>query len=324
MKSWRFHEFGNIKNLQLEEIPIPKPEADEALIQINCAGLNPADIFTVMGRYPGVATPPFSVGRDGCGTIVKPGKSGRFKEGDKVVLLRSDTGIKRDGTLAEYVCVPEASLAAKPYWLNDVEAAAAPLVLLTNWQALSIAARLQPGENVLITGASGGIGTSAIILAKAMGATVIALSRSETKRAELTKLGADHVFDTEEPELKDKTKALGGIDVIIENICGDSLDERLKLLNKYGRVCIIGALGGIKSQINPLTILFNRLQIHGIQVGDYQDKEVQEAWRGIVSSLEADKKSVPVDKVFPFDQVQEAFDHMRHGPMGKVVIQVKE
>ena len=323
MKSWQFHEFGNIKNLQLEEIPVPEPASDEALIQVNCAGLNPADIFTVMGRYPGVATPPFSVGRDGCGTVVKPGNSGKFKEGDQVILLRSDTGIKRDGTLAEYVCVPEASLAPKPPWWSDEDGAAGPLVLLTNWQALSLAARLKPGENVLITGASGGIGTSAIILAKAMGATVFAQSRSPEKREKLGAMGADHTFDTNEPEMRKKVKELGGIDVIIENICGDTLDEKLKMLNQYGRICIIGALGGIKSEINPLTILFNRLQIHGIQVGDYTDREVQEAWRGIEKYLAKDEVRVPIDRVFPFEQVPEAFAHMRQGPMGKVVIKVK-
>ena len=116
MKAWRFHEFGNISNLHMEEIEVPLPAGDEALLKVLYAGLNPADRFLVMGIYRGAGTPPFSVGRDGCGIVVKPGPGGRFKQGDRVVCLRSNVGITREGTLAENVAVPEAHLAHLPGW----------------------------------------------------------------------------------------------------------------------------------------------------------------------------------------------------------------
>lgn len=320
MKSWQFGEFGDIKNLQLTEVERPEPGDDEALVKVLYAGLNPADKFLVMGRYPGAGEPPLSVGRDGCGEIVKPGSSGRFAKGDKVVLLRSNIGITRDGTLAEYVTVPEVNLAPLPDFWTPAQGAAGPLVLLTNWQALVIAAKTKADENIVITGASGGIGTSCLILSKAIGANVIALSRSEEKRRKLLEMGADHALDTNDEDLVSKIKDLGGADVVIENICGDFLEKSLEMANQQGRVCIIGALGGIKAQINPLKILFKRLQVHGIQVGDYTDAEVRHAWDGIVSVLKKTQASVPIDATYPFEEVQEAFAHMRHGTMGKVVI----
>jgi NADPH2:quinone reductase len=323
MKSWRFYEFGRIENLKLEEIPLPEPAEGEALVRVEYAALNPADAFVVMGRYPEAGKPPFSVGRDGCGIIDAPAEGSRFRKGERVVLLRSEIGITRDGMLAQYAAIPESCLAPIPEWWTPQEGAAGPLVNLTCWQALKIAADVQAGETVVITGASGGIGTAALTLSKAMGAFAIALSRSAEKRARLKELGADTVLDTDDPALVAKVSEAspsGGADVVIENICGPFLAKSLEMANNYGRVCIIGALGGVKSEINPLKILFKRLQIHGIQVGDYSDAGVQEAWKQIVATLGSVKARPLIDTVYPFARVQEAFAHLRRGPLGKIVV----
>ena len=320
MKSWRFHEFGHIKNLKLEEIDIPEPAPDEALIKVEYTSLNPADKFLVMGRYVGAGKPPFAVGRGGCGTVVIPGASGRFKTGDRLLLLRSDVGITREGSLAQYVTVPEACLAPLPKGWTSQDGAAGPLVLLTSWQALSLAAHLKAGERVVITGASGGVGISSLLLAKALGAETVALSRDRKKQERLLSMGADHAFSTDDEDLVSKVKAIGGADVIIENICGDFLAKSLKMVNLFGRICIIGALGGINSMIDPLDIIFKRVQVHGIQVSMFAEDNIQDVWADLCRVLEPTEGKVLIDKIFPFDQVQEAFEHMRHGPMGKVVI----
>ena len=114
MKSCRFHEFGKIENLKLEEIDVPEPGENEALIKLDYAALNPADRFLVMGRYPNPGKPPFAVGRDGCGVVEKAASGGKFKVGDSVIILRSQIGITREGTLAQYVAAPEESLAPLP------------------------------------------------------------------------------------------------------------------------------------------------------------------------------------------------------------------
>lgn len=320
MKAWRFHEFGSIRNLRLEETTIPQPVEGETLVRVRYAALNPADRFVVMGRYPHLGTPPYSVGRDGCGVVVQPAPGSPLRPGDPVVLLRSWVGITRDGSLAEYMSVPDAALAPLPAWWSPAEGAAGPLVLLTCWQALVQAGRFSAGETVLITGASGGIGTAGVLLAKALGASVIALSRDAVKRDRLVELGADAALDPSDPDLVEIVRKGGGADVILENVCGPTLQRSLEMANHGGRVCIIGALGGIASEINPLSLLFERREIHGIHVGDFTEAEAREAWEKMTALFAPRQVRPVIDRIFPFDQVQEAFEYMKGGPMGKVVI----
>ena len=320
MHAWRFDDFGHIENLRLETVEVPTPVDDEVLVKIEYAGLNPADKFLVMGRYPGAGKPPFAVGRDGCGRVVDVGSTDRFKVGDRVVFTGATVGISRDGTLAGYVVMPEGDLTLLPEWWSPEDGAAGTKVFLTCWQALSDAARLQTGETVVISAATGGVGLAALVLAKAMGARTIAFSRSADKRARLLELGADHVFDGNDPEITDKVGKLGGADVVLELVGGDAFSRSLAMANPFGRICVIGALGGTRSEINPLEILFKRLQVHGIQVSMYTAEESRQAFDQLCSVLEPGKTRLLIDKIFPFAQVHEAFEHMRRGPMGKVVI----
>lgn len=320
MKSWRFQKFGAFDSLRIEDVPIPEPDRQNCVVKIDYAALNPADRLLIMGWYPTSAQPPFSVGRDGSGVVVAHQKGSRFQIGDRVVCLRSIIGIERDGTLAEYVRAPEAHLAPRPDWWDARDGAAGPHALLTTWQALSEVSKLENGETVLITGASGGVGTAAVILAKSMGASVIALSRSAGKRAKLAELGADTVLDPADDELIPRIGASGGVDVIIENVCGKLLGNLLKVCNPYARICIIGALGGTRTTIDPTRLIFKRLQVHGIQVAMYSDSGVQKAWNDIVRTIAPARAKIPIDSIFPFEQVPEAFHRLRRGPFGKVLI----
>jgi NADPH2:quinone reductase len=245
---------------------------------------------------------------------------GRFREGDRVVFLRSIVGIERDGTLAESATVPAAHLARIPEWWSPQDGAAGPHVLLTAWQALHDAAKLRAGDTVLISGASGGIGTAALILAKAMGATVIALSRSPEKRARLLELGADHALESGGDDLAGRVHALGGADVVVDSVGGDFLPQALEMANPYARICVIGALGCTKSVIDPTRLIFKRLQVHGILVALYSDEGVQEAWHSVQGVVRRTQARIPIDSVFPFGDVPQAFERLRRGPMGKVVI----
>lgn len=323
MKSWRFNEFGNIENLKLGEIPIPEPAPGEALIKLEYAALNPADMFLVMGRYPRPGRPPFAVGRDGCGTIAKTTPGSRFKVGDRVVILRSEVGVTREGTLAEYVTVPEESLAPLPEGWTPQEGAAAPLVNLTAWMALVDEGQISEGKTVIVTGASGGVGTAAIQQAKAFGARVVALSRSAEKREQLKKIGADFALDSEDPELVEHVhEALGGgrADIVVENLAGPFLQKSIQMTGMKGRICVIGMLAGIKSEVSIGTFLFKRIHIIGIAVGNYTTDEAQSAWQRIAELYNKADKRPLIDSVYPFDKVQEAFAHLASGPLGKIVI----
>ncbi len=320
MRTWRFHKFGTLSNLKLETIPVPTPKGDECLIEVAYAGLNPADMFLVMGRYEGAGTPPFAVGRDGAGTVTVPDEGGRFNVEQRVVALRGTLGITREGTLADYVVAPAAQLAPLPDGWTMEQGAANPLVLLTAWQALTLAAGVTAGQTVVITGASGGIGTASLLLAKALNAKTIALSRSPTKRARLLELGADHVLDSNGDHVQEAIGDLGGADCVIETIAGPSLKRSLAFTNNHGHVCVIGALGGIRSDISPLDLIFKRVAIHGIQVSLYTDEELAPAWEQIIQCLSPNGSTVPVDTIYPFLEVQAAFAHLRRGPLGKILV----
>lgn len=324
MKTWRFHKLGSFESLKFEEVECPSPEAGEVLVKIDYAALNPADRYLIEGKYPRPGTPPFAVGRDGIGTIEVPAEGGRFAKGDRVILLRSDVGVSREGTLSQFVCIPEESLAPQPEGWTAEESAGAALVHLTAWQALVDEGELEAGQNVLVTGASGGVGTAAVVLAKALGAkNVVALSRSEAKRQQLLELGADLAFDSDDPDLVKKVRdGLGGgrCDVTVENLTGPFLQKSMDLAAYKGRICVVGLLAGLKSEIVVGYLIHKRLRIKGIAAGGFTPAEAQERWTKIVTALDSAGRRPVVDRAFPFEQLLEAFDHLKSGPMGKVLV----
>lgn len=325
MRIWRFHEFGKVENLTLEQAPVPTPAEGEAVVKLHYAALNPADAFLVMNQYPGAGTPPLAVGRDGAGVIETPARHGRFAKGDAVVVLRSAIGVTRDGTLAEYVAVPEQSLAPLPEGWTPQEGAAAPLVFLTAWQALVTHANIMPGQTVLVTGGSGGVGTASVLLARAFGAIVIATSRSEEKRNRLLELGADAVIDSSSPHyVEDVKNAMSGgrADIVVENLGGIFLQHSIDLVRPCGHIAVVGLLAGLRSEIVLGKLIFKRARIQGVSVGAFTAEEAQEAWRQIVKRLASIGRRPPIDQIFPMQDVHEAFARLGRGPMGKVLVDV--
>ncbi len=326
MRAWRFHEFGDIANYTLEEVPDATPGDGEALIKIRYASLNPADRLLIEGNYPGAGDLPLTVGRDGSGTVEKAAEGSRFKVGDEVIVLRSEIGITRQGTLAEFVAAPESVVAHLPKGWSLQEGAAAPLVYLTAWKALVIQGGLRKGQSVLVTGASGGVGIASIQLAKALGAKVVALSRSEAKRSRLMELGADAVLDDGAPDLPDKVRAAldgKGPDLIIENLGGARLDQHIGLANLNAHIMVIGLLAGRMSEINMGQVLFKQVRIEGVHVGKLVPTQAQDGWRRIVETLGTTGARPVIDTVFPMEQVQEAFAHLAGGHLGKVLVEVQ-
>ncbi|HEY8669071.1 MAG TPA: alcohol dehydrogenase catalytic domain-containing protein, partial [Tepidisphaeraceae bacterium] len=199
MQAWLLPAFTGIQNLQLAELPEPAAGPGEVLLRVHFAALNPADRYLAEGQYPARPPLPHILGRDGIGMVteVGPGVHG-ILTGEKYAILRGEVGVSRPGTFAQRVAVPAESLISPPPLWTDEEAAGATLVYLTAYQALTQWGALPPGV-LLITGASGGVGTASLQLGKALGHTVAALSRSANKRSRLTQLGADVVLDPADP-----------------------------------------------------------------------------------------------------------------------------
>jgi len=326
MRAWRFHEFGNFDSMILEDVPVPDPGPGEALVRIEYAALNPADHFLILGKYPRPGKPPFAVGRDACGVVEKTGPGGTIAPGTRVILLRSDIGVGRTGTLAEYVAIPEESLAPLPTGWTPQQGAAGPLVHLTAWQALVDRGELKAGETVLINGASGGVGTAAIVQAKALGARVVALSGSPSKWPALRALGADIVVDAHADDMEKQVKealAGGRVDLVIENLGGPFLQQSINLVGLNGRICVIGLLAGLSSEIVLGLLIFKCIRIQGLNVGAYSPAESQAAWARIVDALDRAGQRPLVDQVYPMAETREAFAHLGRGPMGKIVIDMR-
>lgn len=324
MRAWRFDAFGDIKNFKLGDRPDPEAGDGEVLIKLNFAALNPADRLLVEGRYPGAGELPLTVGRDGSGSVVAAPGSKRFQEGDAVVVLRSEIGITRQGTLAEYVVAPEECVAPLPAGWSLEQGAASPLVYLTAWKALVTQGGLKSGENVLVTGASGGVGVAAVQLAKALGAKVAALSRNELKRATLLELGADAAIDSGAADLEDQVQAaLGGpVDLVVENLAGPFIQRNINMLNLNGRIMVIGLLAGPVAEVPLGLVLFKQARIEGVHVGKFSPPEAAAAWANVVATLDKAGAKPLIDAVFPMAEVQEAFAHLAGGHLGKVLVDV--
>lgn len=297
----------------------------QVLVRMTAVGLNPADNFLIDGRYPGGPRPPFIVGRDGCGTVASDDPTGRWKVGDRVLAIQSSTTDLTNGTLCEEQWISTENLAAIPAGWTDVEAAAAPLVYQTAWKALVDIGGLQPGQTVVVTGASGGVGLAAIQLAKAYGSTVVALSRSEEKQKRLLEMGASFVFSPQDPKLKenifDAIKAKG-VPLVVENVGGSMLTTAVHLLGVRGRVSVVGVLAGIEGVVPIPALMFKRLSIHGVLVSDDEPTKAQTAWSQIVELLNKSNARPVIDSEFPLEQAAEAFKKLGSNVFGKVVVRI--
>jgi NADPH2:quinone reductase len=330
MRAWLMDHYQGVDQLRLAEVPPPQPGPGEVVLTIRFAALNPADAFLAQGLYPARPPLPHVLGRDGAGIVTALGPDiHHLRIGDHVGILRCDVGVTRWGTLAEQVAVPADSVASIPDGWSPEEMAGAPLVFLTAWQALTQwtdpPAPPPPGQRLLVTGASGGVGVASVLLAKSMELTVVALSRSQEKAARLRELGADHVFNPADPNLvKTMTSALGRhpINLAIDTVGGPLLPKVIALLSHGGRVSIVGRSGGTVPQFNTATLLFHRIRLGGVSVGDYGPQEARMIWEDIVRRLNRLNRTPLVDSIVAFEEVKQGFARLAQGPLGKVLVRV--
>lgn len=327
MKAWVLDDFTGIDRVRLADVPDPVPHEGEVVLELNYAGLNPADRYLAEGQYPAKPPLPHILGRDGLGTVVQVGAGvSEIRTGDRRVILRSEIGVERPGTFAQRVAVPVQSLVEIPNGWSEQEAAGATLVYLTAYQALTAWGPLPPSSVVLVTGASGGVGVASVQLAAAMGQKVIALSRSAEKGRRLQQLGATAAFNPEDPQWRQAVKAFlapGRVDLAIDNIGGKLLPEVIDTLGDFGKVSLVGRLAGPVPNFNTATLFFRRIRLGGVAVGAYSNAEARAAWEQVLQLLERTGARPLVDSIFPFDQLPKAFERLAQGPMGKVLLAVK-
>jgi len=330
MRAWLMESMAGVEALRLGEVVDPQPGPGQVLLRVRRAGLNPADAFLAEGMYPAHPPLPHILGRDGVGDVLAVGPGvNNVRVGETMGILRCDAGVGVWGTLAEKVVVPMESLTRIPSGWSLEEMAGAPLVFLTAWQALTQwnepAAPPGAGSVLLVTGASGGVGVASVLLGKSMALTIVALSRSEEKRRRLKSLGADFVFDPEDRNLVQAVKAginPKRVDIVVDSVGGALLNQVITLLGYGGRISVVGRSGGTVPEFNTASLLFRRIRIGGVSVGDESPETAQAVWKEIVGRLNAIGQRPQVDSVVPFEEVKKGFTRLAQGPMGKVLVRV--
>jgi len=234
---------GPVEGLTLEDVAPPAPKADEILIQVKATAVNYADSLLVGGQYQTKPPLPFSPGLETAGVVAKCGeKVTRFKPGDRVM------AILPYGGLAEMAVAPEVEAFAIPDTMSFDEAGAFPVAYISSHVAIRWQGRLEPGETMLVLGAAGGVGLTAVEIGKAMGARVIAAASSREKLQVARDHGADDLINYSDEPLLERVMALTGdkgADVCFDPVGGDLFDKALSSLGWGGRILLVGFVAGI-------------------------------------------------------------------------------
>ncbi|MEP3297772.1 MAG: NADPH:quinone oxidoreductase family protein [Pseudoruegeria sp.] len=316
MKAFQILEYNRT---QIREIDIPTPKPGEILIKIEACALNFADTLMVAGRYQEKPTFPFSPGLEFAGTVQAKGDAiHNFAVGDRV------SGFSSHGGLAQYGCFPADACVVCPDEMSLEHAAAFQIAYGTSLCALSHRAQMHPGETLLVTGAAGGVGLTAIEIGKLMGARVIASARGQDKLDIAQKAGADHLIDSDTEDLRSAVKALGGADVVYETIGGAVFSEALRAMNPEGRMIPIGFAGGDVPQIPANHLLVKNLTVIGLYWGGYTKfapEVIAKTMKQLNTWYLEGKLHPHISQRLPLSQTEDALDLLRsRKSTGKVVV----
>jgi NADPH:quinone reductase len=310
---------GPASALRPETAPIPVAGEGDVLIRVKAAGVNRPDIIQRLGFYPPPAGAPTTLGLEVAGEVVKA--AGRWNVGDRVCALLGGGGY------AEYAAIDARHALPIPAGLDFVQAAGLPETVFTVFVNVFEHGALKAGETLLLHGATSGIGVTAIQMAKAAGAKVIATGRGADKAAQALALGADVAVDASTEDFEAVVKAHGGADVVLDMVGASYFARNLEALNTGGRIVYIASLGGGTLEVPVLKVMQKRAVITGstLRPRDADEKariagQVEKiVWPWIAEG----KVRAVVDKTFPLDQAAEAHAYLEAGAhVGKVVLTV--
>jgi NADPH:quinone reductase-like Zn-dependent oxidoreductase len=334
MRAYRFDRFG-LENLKLVETDPPRPGPGEVVVDIRAFSLNFRDLLVIKGLYnPKLKLPAVPIS-DGVGFVSAVGEGvERVKVGDKVVshfvsgwidgpfqaeYAATTLGLPRAGLAAEQAALPAEAVLPVPKGYDFAQAATLPIAALTVWSALVTEGHLQAGQTVLTLG-TGGVSIFALQFAKAMGANVVITSSSDRKLERARQLGADHTInyrthpDWDEEVLRCTDGA--GADVTVETGGAGTLNQTMKATRAAGLIAMLGALTGLRAEIDLAPVLMKHLRIAGILVGS------RAAFEEMNRFIEEHAIQPVIDRVYPFEQLPDALRLMEAGGhFGKIVIE---
>ncbi len=311
-----------IKNADSEaelcQIDKPEPAAGQIRVTIKACGLNFADLLMQKGTYQDTPPAPFTLGMEVAGIVDKTGPNvPNIKPGDRVAVYCGQGGLAEYGVFDANKAIP------LPNSTSFEDAAAIQIAYGTSLIALDHRAKLQPGETLLVTGAAGGVGLTAVEIGKLMGATVVAQARGKEKLAIAKAAGADHLIDASE-DLRERVTSFGGADVVYDAIGGDVFKAAFRAANPEGRLLPIGFAGGEVPQIPANHLLVKNLTVIGFYIGGYlnfRPEIVRNSFETLFKWHAEGRIKPHVSHVLPLSDVAKGMNLMKErASTGKIVI----
>ena len=301
------------------EIAVPMPKPGEIRVRIAACGLNFADLLMLEGKYQEMPAPPFTLGMELAGIVDALGDGVRGPApGTPVAVFGGQGG------LAEFGCFPAERVLALDPGISLAQAAALQIAYGTSHVALEHRARLQPGETLLVLGAAGGVGLTAVEIGKLMGARVIACARGADKLEIAAQAGADHLIDARTEDIRDAVKALGGADVVYDPVGGEQFTAALRACNPEARILAIGFASGSVPQIPANHLLVKNVDVLGFYWGGYMNfrpQVVTDSLARLFGWLAEGRISPHISHTLPLAQVEDGLELLRsRKSTGTVVI----
>lgn len=316
-------EPGDIDKLQAKISPIPSLPPHYFLIKVAASGVNRPDIFQRQGSYPPPADASPIPGLEVAGEVVALGEScTKWQLGDRVCALVAGGGYSQ-------YCIAHEDIALPSMNLTDIEAAALPENFFTVWANLFQLGKLKQGESVLIHGGTSGIGSTAIMLAHAIGATIYTTVGSEEKKEVAYKIGADYVINYKQTDFAKEIPILThgkGVDVVLDIIGGDYVEKNYQVASKFGRIIQVGMMKGMPKNVNMMPMMIKRLIHTGSTMRSRSVEEkahIAQELKQHVWPLIAEGKIKPIiNAIFPLTEAGKAHQLMESGDLiGKVMLE---
>ncbi|WP_299861438.1 NADPH:quinone oxidoreductase family protein [uncultured Roseobacter sp.] len=307
--------------LSLQDIPMPAAGPGQVQVKVHTCGLNFGDLLIIKGTYQEKPELPFTLGMELCGTITEVGAGVEgLAVGQRVAAYCGFDA------LADYAAIPANICVPIPDEMSDQDAAAFLIAYGTSHVALDYKAHLQPGERLLVLGASGGVGLTAVELGKLMGAEVIAVARGKDKLEVAQSMGADHLIDSETDDIRSVVKGLGGADVVYDPIGGDQFKAALRACNAEARLIPLGFASGDVPQIPANHLLVKNLTVIGFYWGGYtrvNPKVLTDSFKVLIDWYVQGKIKPHVSNVLPLEEANAALGLLRtRKATGKVVVKI--
>jgi NADPH2:quinone reductase len=314
-------KIGDPNLLEIKEIETPKPSKNEVLVKVQAAGVNFPDALMVQGKYQIVMDPPFTPGNEVCGYVEETGDDVDLKIGTKVIALPPIGGF------SEYVSVDKNLVIPVSEKVNAMAGASLPINYGTCYYALKRRANIQKDESLLVLGASGGIGTATIQLAKIMGVKTICAVGSDEKAKYVKSLGADEIIRYDQVELKETVKELTdgkGVDVVMDPVGGEVTEQALRATAWNGRLLVIGFTDGNIPKIPLNLTLVKGVSIVGVWWGRWtttSPEETAEDFKELIEFIEKDELIIKPKNVHPIEETSLALENfLSRKNIGKTVI----